>query len=76
MYSNSNNANSRQIRNELRGKFPDFWTNEVISLLEYSDPGDLGNDDYLKCKAAAMFSPTLAGYMGLVPPTIDVQSRR
>ncbi len=52
-----------QIRRELRGKLPDEWLEEVISILEYQltyqTLDELGTNDLLKLLLGSSFSPTL-----------------
>jgi len=52
-----------QIRRELRGKLPDEWLKEVISILEYQlsyqTIDELGTNDLLKLSIGSRFSPTL-----------------
>ena len=79
MFSQNVNPASRQVRAELRGKFPDSWTDEVLMALEYTDPADMGTEDFQKVKIASLFSPTLQRLLGgtqppPAPQTLDVQT--
>ena len=63
-----------QIRRELRGKLPDEWLEEVISILEYQltyqTIDELGTNDLLKLSIGAGFSATLnAALAQAVSPT-------
>ena len=52
-----------QIRRELRGKLPDEWLEEVISILEYQltyqTLDELATNDLLKLRLGASLSPAL-----------------
>ena len=52
-----------QIRRELRGKLPDEWLEEVISILEYQltyqTLDELATNDLLKLRLGAGMSATL-----------------
>jgi hypothetical protein len=52
-----------QTRRELRGKLPDEWLEEVISILEYQlsyqTVDELATNDLLKLRIAASYSPSL-----------------
>jgi len=52
-----------QIRRELRGKLPDEWLEEVVSILEYQltyqTVDELPTNDLLKLSLGASFSVTL-----------------
>ena len=52
-----------QIRRELRGKLPDEWLEEVVSILEYQlsyqTLDELATNDLLKLRLGAGFSSTL-----------------
>ena len=52
-----------QIRRELRGKLPDEWLEEVVSILEYQlsyqTVDELATNDLLKLRLGAGFSVTL-----------------
>jgi len=62
MFSNSNPV-IVQIRRELRGKLPDEWLEEVVSILEYQltyqTVDELATNDLLKLRLGAGFSATL-----------------
>ncbi len=62
MFSNSNPV-IVQIRRELRGKLPDEWLEEVVSILEYQltyqTIDELATNDLLKLRLGAGLSPTL-----------------
>jgi hypothetical protein len=53
-----------QIRRELRGKLPDEWLEEVVSILEYQltyqTLDELATNDLLKLKLGSGLSPTLS----------------
>ena len=52
-----------QIRRELRGKLPDEWLEEVVSILEYQlsyqTLDELSTNDLLKLRLGAGLSPAL-----------------
>ena len=52
-----------QIRRELRGKLPDEWLEEVVSILEYQltyqTIDELATNDLLKLRLGAGLSATL-----------------
>ena len=52
-----------QIRRELRGKLPDEWLEEVVSILEYQlsyqTLDELATNDLLKLSLGASLSATL-----------------
>ncbi|GEM_PF-842129 len=62
MFSQSNPV-IVQIRRELRGKLPDEWVEEVVSILEYQltyqTVDELATNDLLKLRLGAGLSPTL-----------------
>ena len=62
MFANSNPA-IVQIRRELRGKLPDEWLEEVVSILEYQltyqTLDELATNDLLKLRLGTSFSPAL-----------------
>jgi len=62
MFTNSNPV-IVQIRRELRGKLPDEWLEEVVSILEYQltyqTIDELATNDLLKLRLGAGFSATL-----------------
>jgi hypothetical protein len=62
MFANINPA-IVQIRRDLRGKLPDEWLEEVISILEYQltyqTLDELATNDLLKLKLGASLSPVL-----------------
>ncbi len=73
MFSNSNPV-IVQIRRELRGKLPDEWLEEVVSILEYQltdqTIDELAINDLLKLRLGAGLSPTLnAALTQAVSPT-------
>ncbi|PSB23469.1 hypothetical protein [Stenomitos frigidus] len=53
-----------QIRRELRGKLPDEWLEEVVSILEYQlsyqTLDELATNELLKLKLGSGLSPTLS----------------
>ena len=62
MFTNSNPA-IVQIRRDLRGKLPDEWLEEVVSILEYQltyqTLDELATNDLLKLKLGVSLSPAL-----------------
>jgi hypothetical protein len=52
-----------QIRRELRGKLPDEWLEEVVSILEYQltyqTLDELATNDLLKLRLGMSLSPAL-----------------
>ena len=73
MFNQSNPA-IVQIRRELRGKLPDEWLEEVVSILEYQltyqTVDELATNDLLKLRLGARFSATLnAALTQSVSPT-------
>ena len=73
MFSNSNPVIVK-IRRELRGKLPDEWLEEVVSILEYQltyqTIDELATNDLLKLRLGAGLSPTLnAALTQAVSPT-------
>ena len=60
---NQSNPVIVQIRRELRGKLPDEWLEEVVSILEYQltyqTIDELATNDLLKLRLGAGFSATL-----------------
>ena len=52
-----------QIRRDLRGKLPDEWLEEVVSILEYQltyqTLDELATNDLLKLRLGASLSPVL-----------------
>jgi len=62
MFANTNPA-IVQIRRELRGKLPDEWLEEVVSILEYQltyqTLDELAINDLLKLRLGASLSPAL-----------------
>lgn len=62
MFSQSHPV-SVQIRRELRGKLPDEWLEEVVSILEYQlsyqTVDELATNDLLKLHLGSGLSPTL-----------------
>jgi len=73
MFTNANPV-IVQIRRELRGKLPDEWLEEVVSILEYQltyqTIDELATNDLLKLRLGAGFSATLnAALTQAVSPT-------
>lgn len=62
MFNNQNPA-IVQIRRELRGKLPDSWLEDVITILEYQltyqSIDELSTEDLLKLRVGSGFSATL-----------------
>lgn len=62
MFANTNPAIA-QIRRELRGKLPDEWLEEVVSILEYQltyqTLDELATNDLLKLSLGSGLSVTL-----------------
>ena len=62
MFSQTNPA-IVQIRRELRGKLPDEWLEEVVSILEYQltyqTLDELATNDLLKLRLGVSLSPAL-----------------
>ena len=62
MFSNAHPA-IVQIRRELRGKLPDEWLEEVVSILEYQltyqTLDELATNDLLKLRLGMSLSPAL-----------------
>ena len=62
MFTNANPV-IVQIRRELRGKLPDEWLEEVVSILEYQlsyqTVDELATNDLLKLRLGAGLSATL-----------------
>ena len=62
MFSNQNPA-IVQIRRELRGKLPDSWLEDVITILEYQltyqSIDELSTEDLLKLRIGTGLSTTL-----------------
>jgi len=62
MFTNANPV-IVQIRRELRGKLPDEWLEEVVSILEYQlsyqTIDELATNDLLKLRLGAGLSATL-----------------
>jgi hypothetical protein len=62
MFANSN-PTIVQIRRELRGKLPDEWLEEVVSILEYQltyqTLDELATNDLLKLRLSMSLSPAL-----------------
>ncbi len=62
MFANTNPA-IVQIRRELRGKLPDEWMEEEVSILEYQltyqTLDELATNDLLKLRLGASFSSAL-----------------
>ena len=62
MFTNANPA-IVQIRRDLRGKLPDEWLEEVVSILEYQltyqTLDELATNDLLKLRLGASLSPVL-----------------
>ena len=60
---NQSNPVIVQIRRELRGKLPDEWLEEVVSILEYQltyqTIDELATNDLLKLRLGAGLSATL-----------------
>jgi hypothetical protein len=60
---NQSNPVIIQIRRELRGKLPDEWLEEVVSILEYQltyqTLDELATNDLLKLRLGAGLSPML-----------------
>ena len=73
MFTNANPV-IVQIRRELRGKLPDEWLEEVVSILEYQlsyqTIDELATNDLLKLRLGAGLSATLnAALTQAVSPT-------
>ncbi|XHX78978.1 MAG: hypothetical protein RBJ76_03310 [Stenomitos frigidus ULC029] len=78
MFSNSNPV-IVQIRRELRGKLPDEWLEEVVSILEYQltyqTVDELATNDLLKLRLGAGFSATLkTALMQTVNPILQADT--
>jgi len=62
MFANANPA-IVQIRRDLRGKLPDEWLEEVVSILEYQltyqTLDELATNDLLKLRLGMSLSPVL-----------------
>ncbi|PSB33921.1 hypothetical protein [Stenomitos frigidus] len=68
-----------QIRRELRGKLPDEWLEEVVSILEYQlsyqTVDELPTNDLLKLRLGAGFSATLkTALTQTVNPTVQAET--
>lgn len=76
MFANTNPA-IVQIRRELRGKLPDEWLEEVVSILEYQltyqTLDELATNDLLKLKLGVSLSPVLKQLLSQVIAP-DIQS--
>lgn len=71
-----------QIRRELRGKLPDEWLEEVVSILEYQltyqTLDELATNDLLKLRLGSDLSPVLhrllSGAIHPMAPTTEPTS--
>jgi len=76
MFTNANPA-IVQIRRDLRGKLPDEWLEEVVSILEYQltyqTLDELATNDLLKLRLGASLSPVLKQLLSQAI-TPDIQS--
>ncbi len=79
MFSQSNPVIVK-IRRELRGKLPDSWLEDVITILEYQltyqTVDELPTEDLLKLRIGTAFSATLNQILNHTPKpeikTVDV----